>query len=198
MFFDWKKLFRRWSQSKGFGVQSPFAYHFIRGVIEEKEMYYAYSTLATERKVTLQNESLNDEKADRLLLRLSNFYQPNIIMVPDEGFALSRQYLVQGCRKAHILTYRDTEDLITQLNSRSSPIDLLYINLSAALVFESIQPRLSEPSLLIVAGITSTAESRQQWKVITDNSEGLTFDLGSLGIVMNNRHGNDKHYYVTF
>lgn len=62
----------RWPRSYGFGVQSPFAYRFVRFVVNEKWPYYAYGAL-------YDAEPIADKtmlKRCRLCLRLANHLQP--------------------------------------------------------------------------------------------------------------------------
>lgn len=35
----------RWHRSRGFGVHSPFAFHFITGILREEAQYYAYTDI---------------------------------------------------------------------------------------------------------------------------------------------------------
>ena len=70
----WWRWLRRCGYCRGFGVQSPSAYSFIRYVINEHYPYYAYQELQE------QFPQLNrrEHKVGRLLLRLSNHWQPVI------------------------------------------------------------------------------------------------------------------------
>ena len=67
------RLFRRWLEglghSRGFGIQSPFAYSFVTSIIGERWPYYAYEDL----KNAYPNVKGNKRKQCRLLLRLANY-----------------------------------------------------------------------------------------------------------------------------
>ncbi|MCQ2255870.1 MAG: hypothetical protein MJZ29_10265, partial [Bacteroidaceae bacterium] len=43
--FYWLNRLLRAPRTRGFGVQSPTDYHFIRHVVCQKQPYYAYRTL---------------------------------------------------------------------------------------------------------------------------------------------------------
>ena len=88
----WWRWLRRCGYCRGFGVQSPSAYAFIRYVINEHYPYYAYQELK-ERLVHLDRRQ---HKLGRLLLRLANFWQPEISICNDSLF---EDYLHAGCRK---------------------------------------------------------------------------------------------------
>lgn len=103
-------LLTRLLTRKGYGVQSPFAYHIVRHIIGERAPYYAYATL---RKRFGQR---SDEPLLRLLLRLSNALQPRTCtLLPSAGQegkgdsnhkeeeALAA-YLRAGCRRMNLLT----------------------------------------------------------------------------------------------
>lgn len=103
-------LLTRLLTRKGYGVQSPYAYHIVRHIIGEQAPYYAYATL---RKRFGQR---SDEPLLRLLLRLSNALQPRTCtLLPSAGQegkgdsnhkeeeALAA-YLRAGCRRMNLLT----------------------------------------------------------------------------------------------
>lgn len=79
--------FRRWRNSRGFGVHSPFAFAFITDVLRQRCAYYAYEQLANEAAV-------------RTLFRVALHLRPNSIAV----FADSkwRKAVELACVKAHI------------------------------------------------------------------------------------------------
>ena len=57
----------RVGKARGFGIQSPWAYSFVRDVIMEKLRYYEYDNI--EKK----NLNRDDEKKEKLYWRLKNF-----------------------------------------------------------------------------------------------------------------------------
>lgn len=64
---------KRCTHCRGFGVQSPSAYRFIRYVINEHYPYYAYEEL----KEHMNMLSKHQHKLGRLFFRLANFWQPD-------------------------------------------------------------------------------------------------------------------------
>ena len=67
---------RRWKYSRGFGVQSPWAYRFIRYVVNEHYPYYAYNDLLP-KYTNLPKRTL---KLCRLYFRIANYWQPAICL----------------------------------------------------------------------------------------------------------------------
>ncbi|MCM1078910.1 MAG: hypothetical protein NC344_05350 [Bacteroidales bacterium] len=65
-----KEYISRIGKSRGFGIQSPWAYRFVTEVIGERWPYYAYKDI--DRKYPTGKE----RKYRKLLLRISNFVYP--------------------------------------------------------------------------------------------------------------------------
>ena len=62
----------RITHCRGFGVQSPSAYRFIRYVVNEHYPYYAYADL----REKFPYIGSTDEKLCRLYFRIANYQQP--------------------------------------------------------------------------------------------------------------------------
>jgi hypothetical protein len=60
----------RWWHSMGFGIQSPWAYSFVKDVIGEKSSYYGYD------RIDREYQSKRERRRQKLYLRLRNRY-PN-------------------------------------------------------------------------------------------------------------------------
>ncbi len=69
----------RFRQRKGYGVHSPFAYSFIRGVVLESSAYYAYADLAHLHPWWVRWFRLYPMQCRRLLFRLANFAEPRTV-----------------------------------------------------------------------------------------------------------------------
>ena len=69
---------------RGFGIQSPWAYRFVRYVVNEHDAYYAYARLKEECPADGYTT-----KMGCLLFRLANYWQPETIAgLTDEPFAV--------------------------------------------------------------------------------------------------------------
>ena len=83
---------------RGFGIQSPWAYRFVRYVVNEHDAYYAYARLKEECPADRYTT-----KMGCLLFRLANYWQPETIAgLTDEPFAVWRAYGQAGCAKSKV------------------------------------------------------------------------------------------------
>lgn len=96
---------------RGYGVQSPFAYHIVRDIICETTPFYAYEALRRE------TGARKDEYFLRLLLRLANDLQPHLckqfisIDPRDPAKAntiheVQEKYIRAGCSRCTDITFR--------------------------------------------------------------------------------------------
>lgn len=72
---------RHWRTAKGFGVHSPFAYHFITRVLRERLPYYDFERLP-------EVEGAIATRYARLLYRLTDYFSPasaNVVGVHAES-----------------------------------------------------------------------------------------------------------------
>jgi len=81
---------RRIGHCRGFGIQSPTDYYFVRHVINEHWPYYAYQELS-------DGDALR-HKLGMLYFRLANWRQPSIIL----DAVGAAKYLQAGCKTAQI------------------------------------------------------------------------------------------------
>lgn len=188
----------RFRKRKGYGVHSPFAYNFIRFVINEKDAYYTYQDLKDQRQGKLM-----PEKVDRLLFRLSNEVQPETIVQVGEQYPLSLRYLQAGCTKASVALLGRTENpeqaLRRALNGKG--LHLFFVSAEENLLqwVKAALAHTDQKSLFIIDGIHSSKEMRAWWKDLQQREEtGITFDLYEVGLIFFDKSRIKQHYKVNF
>ena len=83
---------RRIGHCRGFGIQSPTDYRFVRYVVNEGWPYYAYAEVG-------KDDDRDRRKLGQLCFRLANFVQPQAV---NDLLGLA-DYLSAGCRKAYLI-----------------------------------------------------------------------------------------------
>lgn len=73
-----KEYFSRIGKSRGFGIQSPWAFRFVTEVVGERLPYYAYEDIDREYK------KHGERKFQKLLLRVRNSVYPDRVVVVDD------------------------------------------------------------------------------------------------------------------
>lgn len=162
---------RRIGHCRGFGIQSPTDYRFVRYVVNEHWPYYAYQETGT-------GDSRQRRKLGQLYFRLANHLQPAMI-VDMLGYD---DYLKAGCRRA-VITHKQEITGTPQLIIASA----------------SHLPTLSSqalPQALVVEGI---GQQRQTWDNVLNNPlVTVTFDLYYCGIAFFDPQRTKQNYVINF
>ena len=182
----WWRWFRRCGLSRGFGVQSPSAYAFIRYVINEHYPYYAYAEL----KQRLNGLSRVQHKFGRLLLRLCNYWQP---MARYSNISLYDLYMDAGCRQ--------TKSYGLELLAATNDKKLVVVDLTRFDMHELnsvVLPLCNENTLLVLLGLNKLKE-KYLWCDLQDSPyTGITYNLYYVGIVFFDHTVYKQHYDVNF
>ena len=161
---------RRIGHCRGFGIQSPNDYWFVRYVINEHWPYYQYDAIG-------RGDDWLTRKLGRLYFRLANWRQP--AMIAADSY---RTYFRAGCRKAAF--------------GESSELVLMTLDGGWREQFEGLCQKADERSVLVVEGIWKDKEA---WAgIVGDERTGVTFDLYYCGIVMFDRKRKKQHYIINF
>lgn len=194
--------FTRFRHCHGYGVHSPFAFNFIRYVINEDTPYYDYETLQSEE--IKQNSSHDSHwlteslKVRRLLFRLVNFVQPATI-IDDGELTASSLYIRAGCRHAYYAGVKEIdEDLFV-----SFPFFVYFHQSRKPLEIEKnflfLCDKMSKESAVVIYGIGYSPAMQALWKrLIANKHVGVSFDLYDLGVLFFDTTLPKHNYIVNF
>ncbi|MBO6287632.1 MAG: hypothetical protein J6M94_03480 [Prevotella sp.] len=172
----------RMKHCRGFGIQSPWAYRFVRYVVNEHAPYYAYKRLKDKKP-----SDWLTTKRGRLLLRLANYWQPEEVYGPPLGEALVKDYLLAGCRKA---TFRN--------NMTGKPTGR-WMAIVKTDDYELLASYADEQAMMVLADIGSSKEGKRLWRHIVDDPRATaTFDLYWCGIALFDPKRIKQNYIVNF
>lgn len=164
-------------RTRGFGVQSPFAYHFVTKLVHEKLPYYAYEDLL----IKYPTDNPTEIKLRQLWLRLSNYAQPQRACVCTEHADVYADYLRAGCEKVNIV---GEEYILGDVSLESLDIFLVSIKADWRQMFDNFVIRAKPTAILVVMNIHSSRTAYTVWKeMILDKRTGVTFDLWDCGII---------------
>lgn len=201
-----KVWIKRIRHRKGYGVQSPFAFDFITGVIYEKGAYYDYPNLATLYKQMKKEKSVRfSKRVDQLLFRIANFHQPDVIVDFGGPSKDAYLYLSAGCKHAKVHILHPSEEGLRKLDEilHEHQDQRVLISLAQGThtqrAKEVVLPYIKDNFLLVEHDIYRTPAVRQQWDDYKKQEKViLTFDLYDLGISMFDKRYNKQDYIVNF
>ena len=155
---------------RGFGIQSPTDYSFVRYVINEHWPYYAYEQFNSDDWLT--------KKLGRLYFRLSNFVQPKEMLADDY-----EQYWHAGC-------YR------TKFVPIINKVDLIRIDAEDTDAVSKMIDKCEQQSILVVEGIWRNWALWHQ--IENDSRTSITYDLYYCGIVLFDKTRFKHNYIINF
>ena len=185
---------RRSRHSRGFGVQSPWAYRFIRYVVNEHYPYYAYDDLSR----LYEGYPKQIQKLCRLYFRIANFWQAEQALdysaaSENDVIRLYGTFMKRGCNKLEVVPVRHAADF--------SSLRLMRLSVEGDYrqVFEKAVSLANASTMIIVEQIKRDKESRTFWKSIVDDPRCITtFDLYYCGIIFFDKKRYKENYVVNF
>lgn len=185
---------RRSRHSRGFGVQSPWAYRFIRYVVNEHYPYYAYDDLSR----LYEGYPKQTQKLCRLYFRIANFWQAEQALdysaaSETDVIRLYGTFMKRGCNKLEVVLVRHAADF--------SSVRLMRLSVEGDYrqVFEKAVSLANASTMIIVEQIKRDKESWTFWKSIVDDPRCIsTFDLYYCGIIFFDKKRYKENYVVNF
>lgn len=183
---------RRIKYCRGFGVQSPSAYRFIRYVINEHYPYYAYDEL---RKELPRLDSLTRKRME-LYFRVANFRQASLWLDFCERNDVIATYVGRGCHATQVRRITDLQQI-----TADDRIEVLRICPTAGseAVLEAALQKADDRTLFIIEDIGYNDTAKRMWqKLLESDITSVSYDLYYLGIAFFDRKRYKANYVVNF
>lgn len=183
---------RRIKYCRGFGVQSPSAYRFIRYVINEHYPYYAYDEL---RKELTRLDSLTRKRME-LYFRVANFRQASLWLDFCERNDVIATYVGRGCHATQVRRITDLQQI-----TADDRIEVLRICPTAGseAVLEAALQQADDHTLFIIEDIGYNDTAKRMWqKLLESDITSVSYDLYYLGIAFFDRKRYKNNYIVNF
>lgn len=183
---------RRIKYCRGFGVQSPSAYRFIRYVINEHYPYYAYDEL---RKDLTRLDSLTRKRME-LYFRVANFRQASLWLDFCERNDVIATYVGRGCHATQVRRITDLRQI-----TADDRIEVLRICPTAGseAVLEAALQQADDHTLFIIEDIGYNDTAKRMWqKLLESDITSVSYDLYYLGIAFFDRKRYKANYVVNF
>lgn len=183
---------RRIKYCRGFGVQSPSAYRFIRYVINEHYPYYAYDEL---RKEMPRLDSLTRKRME-LYFRVANFRQASLWLDFCERNDVIATYVGRGCHATQVRRITDLRQI-----TADDRIEVLRICPTAGseAVLEAALQQADDHTLFIIEDIGYNDTAKRMWqKLLESDITSVSYDLYYLGIAFFDRKRYKNNYIVNF
>lgn len=178
---------RRIHLSRGFGVQSPFAYSFIRYVINEHYPYYGYAAL----KEKYPEGNFVEGKLGRLFFRIANYAQAETWLTNTLPNDMYVDYITAGCHHTKVL------DASENIKERTV-VSLSTINGYEELV-ENVLSKSNKHTILVIEDIYKNRSTRKYWKeLLLDKRVIISFDLYYCGVLFFNTEYVKQDYIINF
>ena len=193
-----KRYFRwlcRIGYCRGFGVQSPSAYRFIRYVINEHYPYYAYSDLCSE----LPDVSWLERKRMELYFRIANFRQASTWLCYGGDTALLKRYVSSGCKASAVRAVQTKEARDGKMEAETVEVALIRPVEGSEDFLTSVLEHSDMDTLILVEDIYDNPSARKMWQTLLSNPRvSVCYDLYYLGIAFTDTDRYKTSYIVNF
>lgn len=179
---------RRMSHSRGFGVQSPSAYRFIRYVLCEHYPYYAYAELR------LQYPSLPwlVRKRMELYFRIANYRQASRFFTNSGDMHLLSAYVERGCHSTHVVNDWQNEAGRVEI-ARVCPVE------GCEAYLDRLLQHTDNQTMIVIEDIADNAIARRMWqRLLHSKKVSVSYDLYWAGVAFFDTDRFKTNYIVNF
>ena len=177
---------------RGFGVQSPNDYRFIRYVINEHWPYYKYERL----KKSIAEIDKSTRRLCQLYFRIANHCQPALFIDIAPDTPAYAKYVKAGCRKTKVLSVNDIEKLDIKKRVVVARMDA---SCEVPVTLDKLLEGAGEGSVVILQDIHASKEKRQIWEEACGHERvGVSYDLYYCGLLLCVKRQFKKSYKVNF
>jgi hypothetical protein len=215
-FIKYCKYWLTAANGKGHGIHSPFVFKLVIDVLNDERFFYAFDTIES-----IVNTDLNNKKYNRLLFRITDYYQPKSILLIDETLGITTSYIALANTSASVYSYfsqanniekakavvsackADNCVFVTSITEKKQ-YDLVYVNAQNDVqlndVLQKLLPLLHPQSILIINNISSSKEIEAQWlQLQTHSAVTLTINLFQIGLVFfRPENKTAQHFTIRF
>lgn len=191
---------RRSRYSRGFGVQSPFAYGFVRYVVNEHYPYYAYERLMRQ----MPDIGKKAHKLGRLYFRIVNWKQPEVALSFGGEQDSFRAYALAGRRAVRVVSV-DSSALMTEVEKELLALAgvVSFIRVVPEGDYKEFCERIlagaHEMSVLVVEQIHRNASMFRYWKELCAHERvTVAFDLYYCGVILFEKKHYKQYYKINF
>lgn len=179
-----KDYLSRIGHRRGFGIQSPWAYSFVRDVIAEKLPYYGYDTIDKE----IEEDNKEKRIMAYLLLRLANFVRPDSYVDITGETPFFAHFIALGCSKCIEASIPHGTAIIHADLKKNSISDIV-----------SMARQSNDKSMILLTGLSLESGIQQSWLSLrNDDCIGITFDLGDFTLCFLEKSMHKQHYKLNF
>lgn len=156
-------------RTRGFGIQSPFAYGFVRYVVAETLPYYAYDDL----RAACPAIPKDNRRRLQLYLRIANYAQAAECLDLAGDGEWFRAYVSAGCKKTVVSKDARQPRLLRMQTGPDQDADL-----------KRCLDVAGNDALLIIEGIRRDEKAKALWQRLCQSPQtGTAFDLYDCGLV---------------
>lgn len=183
---------RRIKYCRGFGVQSPSAYRFIRYVINEHYPYYAYDEL---RKELPRLDSLTRKRME-LYFRIANYRQASLWLDFCERNDVIATYVGRGCHATQVRRITDLQQITA--DDRIEVLRICPIAGCESLLAAALK-QADDRTLFVIEDIGYNDTAKRMWHTLLESDiTSVSYDLYYLGIAFFDRKRYKANYVVNF
>lgn len=183
-------------------MQSPWAYSFVRYVINEHCPYYGYDRLRKE----FPDATACMRKTGFFYLRLANFSQPlRVVSLHSRGDACEkfrRECFLAGCKRTEYELADEREKVAASVARRSEDGAITVCcgaSAASADFVSTLAGQLRKGDFILIEDIGGSKASRRAWKELRDTLTGvLMFDLFYCGVIYVDPDRYKQHFRINF